>query len=157
MLAGRVEHLLHVLGEAELAQGLVDVVRRDGLLGLPFRDLVGLGRDERDELDAAVDQQVARVLAEDEPGLVAQDLRDDLLDGRCGGRRQLCCLRRGGAVEGRLVCSPFGSERSSFPDMAKHVMVVVVVVVFNLPPNSLSDILVREFPVIKRGVELKSR
>lgn len=82
VLARRVEHFLHVLREAELAQSLVDVIRGDGLLGLLLRYLVRLGGDEGHELDAAVDEQVARILAERQPGLVAEDLGDDFLDCR---------------------------------------------------------------------------
>lgn len=72
-----------VLGEAELLQGLGDVVAGDGLLGLLLRDLVGLGRDERDELDAALDQQVAGLLGEGDAVGGREDLGDDLLDRRC--------------------------------------------------------------------------
>jgi hypothetical protein len=80
------EHILDVLGEAQLAQGLVNVLGGDGLLGLVLCDLVGLGGDQRDELDAAVDEQVARVLAKGQARFVAQDLADDLLDGGYGAR-----------------------------------------------------------------------
>lgn len=59
MLGGRLEHSGDVVGEAELLQGLCDVVAGYGLLGLLLGDLVGLGRDEGDELDAALDEQVA--------------------------------------------------------------------------------------------------
>ena len=56
---------------------------RDRLLRLFLRDLVRFRGYERDELNRTVDQQVARVFAKGEAGFVAEDLGDDLLDGRC--------------------------------------------------------------------------
>jgi hypothetical protein len=51
-----------VVREAELLESLCDVVASNGLLGLLFGDLVGLGGDEGDEFNAALDQQVAGLL-----------------------------------------------------------------------------------------------
>ena len=81
MLSSRLEDGGDVVAEAERVEGLGDVVADDGLLGLLLRDLVGLGRDEGDELDAALDQQVARLLGEVNAGGGREDLGDDLLDG----------------------------------------------------------------------------
>ena len=58
--------------------------RRDRLFGLALRDLVGFGGDEGDELDAAVDEQVAGVSREGDAGfgiVGGEDLGDDFLDG----------------------------------------------------------------------------
>ena len=55
----------HVITKTQLLQRLGDVVARDGLLGLLLGDLVGLGGDEGDELDAALYEQVAGFLGED--------------------------------------------------------------------------------------------
>ena len=110
MLPGHGQHLAHVLGEAQLPQGLFHVLRRDRLLRLLLRDVVGLRRHHGHELDAAVDQQVARVLAEGEAAgatgasaasgpavavaTAAEDLGDDLLDGGFGeGEVVGCCVR----------------------------------------------------------------
>lgn len=70
-----------VVGGAELLEGLCDVVAGDCLLGLLLGDLVGLGGDEGDELDAALDEQVPGVLGEGDAGRGRQDLGDYLLDG----------------------------------------------------------------------------
>ena len=58
------EYSRDVLAETQGVEGFADVVARDGLLGLLLRDVVGLGRDEGDELNAAFDQQVAGLLRE---------------------------------------------------------------------------------------------
>lgn len=76
-----------VLGETELLQRLGDVIAGDGLLGLLLGDLVRLGRDERDELDAALDQQVPCLLGERDAVGGREDLGDDLLDRRLGQRQ----------------------------------------------------------------------
>ena len=46
----------NVIGKAKLSQSLLDVIDRNGLLCFLFRDLVGLGRDQRNELDATFDE-----------------------------------------------------------------------------------------------------
>lgn len=55
-----------------------DVLGRDGLLVRLVADLVGLGGDEVDELRAAVDHQLARVVGH---AHVGQSLLDHLVDG----------------------------------------------------------------------------
>lgn len=79
---------------------------RDGLLVVLLGDLVGLGGDERDELDAGVGEGVAEVLGGGEAvGILGwQDLCEDLLHGRCQGlvlglgegmgERQMVCFWR---------------------------------------------------------------
>ena len=57
---------------------------RDRLLGLALRDLVGFGRYEGDELDAAVYEQVAGISCEGDAGLGVvggEDFGDYFLDG----------------------------------------------------------------------------
>jgi hypothetical protein len=53
------------------------------LLRVLFGDFVGLGGDERDELDAAFYKEVARVFREGHPRLGGEDVLDDLLYGGC--------------------------------------------------------------------------
>lgn len=105
MLPRHRQHLRHILGKAQLTQGLVDVFGRDRLLGLALGDLVGLGGDEGDELDAAVDQEVTGVFAKGDAGVVAEDFGDDFLHGCCfegggkGGKRLVMVAFAGGGVE----------------------------------------------------------
>ena len=74
VLGGRLQDSGNVLGEAELLERLGDVIAGNRLLSLLLRDLVGLGRHERDELDAAVDEEVSRFLREGHPSRGGQDL-----------------------------------------------------------------------------------
>lgn len=53
-----------------------------GLLRLLFGNLVGFGGYQGDELDAAFDQQVARIFGKSNSVVVGKDLIDDLLDSR---------------------------------------------------------------------------
>lgn len=62
------------------------MLARDGLLALFLGDFVSLGGDERDELDAALDEQVACVFVEGDALAGRQDLRDDFLDRGFGER-----------------------------------------------------------------------
>ena len=60
------------------------MLRRDGLLGLALRNLVGFGGDEGDEFDAAVYEEVAGVAREGDAGfgiVGGEDFGDDFLDG----------------------------------------------------------------------------
>lgn len=85
VLLRRLQHGGHVVGEAELLQRLGDVVAGDGLLGLLLGDLVGLGGDEGDKLNAALYEEVAGLLSEDAARGGGQDLGYDLLNRCCGG------------------------------------------------------------------------
>ena len=80
MLSGHCQYLLYVFGEPKLSESFVDMVGRNGFLCLFFCYLVGLGGYEGDELDATVDQKVARISCKgDARG--SEDLGDDLLNG----------------------------------------------------------------------------
>ena len=81
VLLRRLQHGRHVITKAQLLERLGNVVAGDGLLGLLLGDLVGLGGDEGDELDVALDEEVAGLLGEDAAGGGGEDLGDDLLDG----------------------------------------------------------------------------
>ena len=81
MLLRNSKHVRDVVHEPELAQRLLDVFCGDGLLGLFLRYLVCFGRDERDELDAALDEQVAGVFGEGLACAGGEDFGDDFLDG----------------------------------------------------------------------------
>ena len=81
MLSSGFEDGGDVLGEPELVEGLDDVVARDGLLGLLLRDLVRLGADEGDELDAAFYEDVTSLLGKRDAGPAGEDLADYFLDG----------------------------------------------------------------------------
>lgn len=52
------------------------------LLGFLLANVVGLGGDQGDKLDAAFHEQVARILGEGLTGGWGQDLGDNLLDCR---------------------------------------------------------------------------
>ena len=60
------------------------MVAGNRLLGLLLGDLVGLGGDEGDELDAALYEEVAGLFGEDAAARGGEDLGDDLLDRRWG-------------------------------------------------------------------------
>ena len=75
-------NLINVLLEAEVLESLDDVFCRNRLFCLFFGDLVGLRGDERDEFDAAFDEEVAGVLSEGK--VVGEDFLNYLLDRRCG-------------------------------------------------------------------------
>ena len=54
----------------------------DSLLGFFFADVVRLGRDQSDELNAAFHEQIARILGEGLAHAGREDFGDDLLDRR---------------------------------------------------------------------------
>ena len=81
MLPRYSQYLRHILRKPEFSQRTIDMLRRDGLLGFFFGDFIRLGRYERDEFNAAVDEEVAGVFGEGE-GRGAEDFGDDFLD--CG-------------------------------------------------------------------------
>jgi len=60
------------------------MLRADRLLGVLLADFIGFGRDERDELDAGLNQGVAVVFRCGEAGAGGQDLGQDFGDGCCG-------------------------------------------------------------------------
>lgn len=76
------QNLGNVVWISKLLQGGGDMLARNGLFGLLFRDLVRLTRDESDEFDAAFYEEVARVFSEADTGVVVQDFGDDLADRR---------------------------------------------------------------------------
>lgn len=72
-----------VVCKAKIPECFLDVFACDGLLGFLLADIVGLGRDQGDELDTAFHQQIARVLGEGLAHAGRKDLGNDLLDRRC--------------------------------------------------------------------------
>lgn len=64
MLGGGLEDGSNVVGEAERLESFRDMIAGDGLLGLLLGNLVGLGRDEGDKLDTALDEQVPSFFGE---------------------------------------------------------------------------------------------
>jgi hypothetical protein len=118
VVCGNVEDGGHVLAKVELLEGGLDVFAGDCLLCVLFGNLVCFGGDEGDELDAALDEEVARVLGKGHARLGGQNVLDNLLDGRWGrvsmsGRRAAA----GGAG------APLGSDRSSLPPNSRSDMV----------------------------------
>lgn len=103
------------------------MLARDRLLGILLGDFVGLGGDHGDELDAALDQQIASFFGEGHGlrtlvgGFGGKDFVDDLLHGRFG--------------EGEVIVAWKGSVRL--------VSCGVLMGWFALygPPMSLSDML----------------
>ena len=120
----------HVVVEVQLFQGLLDMLSGYGLLGVLLGNLVGFRGNERDELDTALDEEVARVLGEGHARLGLQDLGDNLLDGCWAGvswvRR---CAKRAGGL-------PFGNDRSSLPPNSRSDMLAVVLGVCCFAPDA---------------------
>ena len=78
VFAGRSEHLLYVFWEAQLAQGPVDMLRRNCFLGFVFGDFVGLEGYQGDEFDAACYEQVPSIFCESDSWRGLQYLGDNL-------------------------------------------------------------------------------
>ena len=108
--------------------------RRDGLLGFALCYVVRLGGDERDELDAAVYEQISGISRESNAGLGiggGENFCDDFLHSCCTEEMVLAKdqsgLRavpgHGGTLELHR-CSPFGKERSSLPRDLSAIMSV---------------------------------
>lgn len=79
---GNGENIGNVIAEPEIPERLLHMFTGDGLLGLLLTDIVCFGRDQSDKLDAALHQEVARILGEGLAGARWENLRDNLLD-RC--------------------------------------------------------------------------
>lgn len=107
VLRGNLRDVANVVRVAQLPQGRNDVLAGDGLLGLALGDLVGLGREQGDELDATFDQEVARILGEGQAAVAAEDFGYNLPDGRWRGLAHAAGCARGDI--------PLGRERSSLP------------------------------------------
>jgi hypothetical protein len=94
----------NVVAKIQFLQGSLDVFARYGLFGVFFGDLVGLGGDKGDELNAAFYQEVARIFGKCHARLAGEDVLDDLLDGRFGQRQVVVAaklaVRHGGGMRG---------------------------------------------------------
>jgi hypothetical protein len=125
VVCSNVEDGGHVLAKVELLEGGLDVFAGDCLFGVLFGNLVGFGGNEGDELDAALDEEVARVLGKGHARLGGQNVLDNLLDGRWGtvsisvGRAAGGGRRAAAGVSG----TPLGSDRSSLPPNSRSDMV----------------------------------
>lgn len=93
-----VENCRHVVAKVELLQRCLDMFACYCLFGVLFRDFVGLGRDEGDELDAAFYEQVARVFCKRHARLAGQNVLDNLLHGCCNAVSRLISLNMGTAA-----------------------------------------------------------
>ena len=62
------QHLPHIFRKPQLPQRLVNMLRRNRLLGLLLSDLVRFGRYKGNEFDAAVYKEVARIAREGDGG-----------------------------------------------------------------------------------------
>lgn len=74
-------YLFHILAKAKLLESFGDVFACDCLLGFFLTDFVGFRGDERDKLDAAFDEEIARVFAKCYARGGWEYFRDDLLNG----------------------------------------------------------------------------
>lgn len=74
--------ILNVIAESEITQSPLHMLTGDSLLRFLLADIVGLGGDQSDELNAAFHEEVARVFGEGLPGGRREDLCDDFLDRR---------------------------------------------------------------------------
>lgn len=147
--------LRHILAKIEVLQGFGDVLARDGFLGVFLGDVVGFGGDHGDELDAALDQEVAGFFGEGHGlrvfrgGFGGENFVDDLLD-RCWGVVLGFWFEGGLRVAEAYLRIPLGRERSSLP-MFFYVSVFwprwfalqgrQEVIARYSPPISLSDML----------------
>ena len=82
LLARNRQHLLDILGKAQLLQRRGDMFWRDGLLALALHGVVGFGGDHGDELNAAVDEDVARFFGHGFAG--GEDFGSNFTDGCFG-------------------------------------------------------------------------
>lgn len=73
----------HVVAKVELLEGGLDVLACYRLLRIFLGDLVGFRGDEGDELDTALDEEVARVFGKGHARLAGQDVLDNLLHRGC--------------------------------------------------------------------------
>lgn len=76
------EYRGHVFAKVQLLQRCLDVLARYCLLCVLFGDLIGLGGDERDELDAALYEQVPGIFRERHARFRRQDVLHNLLHRR---------------------------------------------------------------------------
>ena len=83
MFLSNLRYVANVIRVAQLPQGRHDMLAGNGLLGFPFGDFVGLGRQKGDKLHAAFDQEVPRVFCKGQAAVVAEDFGDDLSNGGC--------------------------------------------------------------------------
>ena len=83
VLLGYRKYVRDIVCKAKIPECFLNVFACDGLLSFLFADIVGLGRDQGDELDAAFHQQIARILGEGLAHAGREDLGNDLLDRRC--------------------------------------------------------------------------
>jgi hypothetical protein len=77
------QYLGNVVGKSKLCECFLNVIHRYRLLCLFFRDIVGLGRDQGDELDAALNEEISCISGKDLTIRGRKDFRNDLLDGCC--------------------------------------------------------------------------
>jgi len=80
MLISNLHNIIHILPETQLLQRFSNMLASNRLLAFFLANLVCLRRDERDELDAAFNEQVAGVFAECQAFGGWQDFVDDFLD-----------------------------------------------------------------------------
>ena len=77
------QYLGNVVSKPKFCERFLDVIHRYCLLCLFFGDIVGLGRDQGDELDAAFNEEVSGISGEDLTIGMGKDFCNDLLDGCC--------------------------------------------------------------------------
>ena len=83
MFLGDGKNVGYVIGKTQISQRSFNVLAGNGLLRFFFTDVVGLGGDQSDKLNAAFHKQVAGVFRERLAGGGGKDLRDYLLYCRC--------------------------------------------------------------------------
>ena len=80
----------HVIAKVEFLQRCLDMLACNGLLRVLFGDFVGFGGDEGNELDTALDEEVARVFRKGHARLGGQYVLNNLLYGCCDA---ISCVR----------------------------------------------------------------
>lgn len=83
------EYGWHVVAKVEFFECCLDMFTCDGLLRVLFGDFIRLGGNERDELDAAFNEEVSGIFGEGHARLAGEDVLDNLLYGCCDTVRGL--------------------------------------------------------------------
>lgn len=75
------QYLRNVVGKPKFRECFLDVIHSYCLLCFLFGDIIGLGRDQGDELDAAFNEEIPCISGEDLTIRWGKDFCNDLLDG----------------------------------------------------------------------------
>ena len=77
------QYLGNVVGKPKFRECFLDVIHSYCLLCFLFGDIISLGRDQGDELDAAFNEEISCISGKDLTIRWGKDFCNDLLDGCC--------------------------------------------------------------------------